>query len=167
MALLDTHKEDIERHLAKYPDKRSAVMPLLAIAQEEYGYVTEEAIVEIAGILGLDVTHIKGLLGFYTMYYDEPKGRYLLQVCTDLPCALHGADELSRHLCQKLGIQPGETTADGLFTVENVMCVAGCNHAPVMQVNTHTHENLDEEKLNKLLEDLRREAEVSGPAHHE
>ncbi len=167
MALLDTHKEDIERHLAKYPDKRSAVMPLLALAQEEYGYVTEEAIEEISHILDLDVTHIKGLLGFYTMYYDEPKGRYLLQVCTDLPCALRGGEELSQHLCQKLGIEPGETTADGLFTVENVMCLAGCSHAPVMQVNTHYHESLDEEKLNKLLEDLRREAEVSGPAHNE
>jgi NADH-quinone oxidoreductase subunit E len=167
MSLLDTHKEDIERYLARYPDKRSAVMPLLAIAQEEYGYVTGDAITEIADILDLDVTHVRGLVGYYTMFYDQPKGQYLLQICTDLPCALKGAEEFSQHLCQKLGIQPGETTPDGLFTVENVTCLAGCNHAPVMQVNSHYHEDLDEEKLNKLLEDLRREAEVSGFTQHE
>jgi len=165
MPLLDTHKEDIERHLARYPDKQSAVMPLLAMAQEEYGYVTQDAIDEIAGIVDLDVTHIKGLIGFYSMLYDRPKGKYLLQVCTDLPCALQGAEELSQHLCRRLGIQPGKTTPDGLFTVENVKCIAACDCAPVVQVNGHYHENVDVEKLNKLLEDLRREAEVSEPAH--
>jgi NADH-quinone oxidoreductase subunit E len=162
MGLLETRKQDVEAQIDKYPyDRRSAVMPLLYIAQEEYGHITEEAIQEIAGILGLETTHIKGLIGFYTMYYDRPKGKYLLQVCTDLPCALKGAEEFSQHLCQKLGVQPGETTEDGLFTVENVMCLAACDRAPMMQVNFHYYENLDEEKLDKLIADMRREAEAT------
>lgn len=167
MALLDKYKEDIEYHISKYPDKRSAVMPLLYIAQEEYGYITPEAMQEIADLLDLDVTHVKGIVGFYTMYYDRPKGRYLIQICTDLPCALRGAEEFSQHVCEMLGIQPGETTEDGLFTVENVMCLAACDKAPVMQVNFHYHENLDLDKANKLIEALRREAEVSKPYHSE
>ncbi len=163
MALMDTRRQDIEYHLAKYPDKRSAVMPLLYIAQEEYGYITPEAMEEVAQIVGTDVTHIKGVVGFYTMYYDKPKGKYLLQICTDLPCALRGAEEFSQHVCQRLGIEPGETTPDGLFTVENVMCLAACDRAPVMQVNFHYVENLDLDKFNKLIEDLRREAEAARP----
>src|SRR4051812_25988448 len=123
MALIDTRRDDIEHHLSKYPDKRSAVMPLLYIAQEEYGYITPEAMAEIAQILDIDVTHIRGVIGFYTMYYDRPKGKYLLQICTDLPCALRCAEQFSQQACASLGVQPGETTEDGLFTVENVMCL--------------------------------------------
>jgi NADH-quinone oxidoreductase subunit E len=168
MGLLETRKKDIESQIGKYPyDKRSAVMPLLYIAQEEYGHITEDAIKEIGEILGLDATHIKGLIGFYTMYYDQPKGKYLLQMCTDLPCALKGAEEFSQHLCQKLGVQPGETTEDGLFTVENVMCLAACDRAPMMQVNFHYAENLDEEKLDKMLTDMRREAEATKSYRNE
>jgi NADH-quinone oxidoreductase subunit E len=163
MALLDTRKEEIDYHLGKYPDKRSAVMPLLYIAQEEYGYITPEAMEEIAEIIGSDVTHIRGVVGFYTMYYDQPKGRYLLQICTDLPCALRGAGEFSQHVCDHLGVKPGQTTDDGLFTVENVMCLAACDRAPMMQVNFHYYENLDFVKVNKLIEDLRRESEASKP----
>jgi NADH-quinone oxidoreductase subunit E len=167
MALIDTRKQDIDHHLAKYPDKQSAVMPLLYIAQEEYGYITLEAMQEIADILDLDVTHVKSIVGFYTMYYDKPKGKYLLQICTDLPCALRGAEELSEHVCKKLGVKPGETTEDGLFTVENVMCLAACDKAPLMQVNFHYYENLDIDKVNELIENLRREAEASKPYHSE
>lgn len=167
MSLLETRKKDIDHHLAKYPDRRSAVMPLLYIAQEEYGHITEEAISEIAGIVDMDVTAVKGLIGFYTMYYDKPKGKYLLQVCTDLPCALRGAEQFSEHVCQHLGIQPGETTEDGLFTVENVMCIGACDHAPAMQVNFKFHEDLDAEKADKLIEQLRREHEATQPYRQE
>jgi NADH-quinone oxidoreductase subunit E len=163
MALLDKHRNAIEHHLSKYPDRRSAVMPLLYIAQEEYGYITPEAMEEVAEIVGVDVTHIKGVIGFYTMYYDQPKGKYLLQICTDLPCALRGAEEFSEHVCQSLGVHPGETTEDGLFTVENVMCLAACDKAPMMQVNFHYYENLDLDKANKIIEELRREARATAP----
>jgi NADH-quinone oxidoreductase E subunit len=167
MALIDTRREDIEHHLRKYPDARSAVMPLLYIAQEEYGYITPEAMAEVAALVGVDVTHVKGVVGFYTMYYDRPKGKFLLQICTDLPCALRGAEAFSQQACATLGVHPGETTDDGMFTVENVMCLAACDKAPMMQVNFHYHENLDIDKFNKIVESLRREAEAARPYSHE
>ncbi len=167
MALIDTRREDIEHHLAKYPDKRSAIMPLLYIAQEEYGYITDEAMQEIADLVGVEVTHVKGIVGFYTLYYDQPKGKYLIQVCTDLPCALRGAEKFSKHVCQHLGIQPGQTTEDGLFTVENVMCIGACDRAPVMQVNLKFHENMTEKKAEQLIEALRREHQATQPYRKE
>ncbi len=167
MGLIERRKQDIEHHLAKYPDRRSAVMPLLYIAQEEYGYITDEAMQEVAALVGVDVTHVKGLIGFYTMYYDEPKGRYLLYICTDLPCALRGADEFSEHVCQHLGVKPGETTGDGLFTVENVMCLGACDRAPVMQVDFRFHDNMDAEQVESLIESLRREHEATQPYRQE
>lgn len=163
MSLLDRRRDDIEHHFAKYPDRKSAIMPLLFIAQEEYGYITDEAMQEVADLVGVSPTHVKGVVGFYTMYYDEPKGKYLLQICTDLPCALRGAEEFSEHVCDHLGVKPGETTEDGLFTVENVMCVGACDRAPVMQVNFHFYENLTEEKVNEIIAALRREYEVHQP----
>ncbi|MEJ2149969.1 MAG: NADH-quinone oxidoreductase subunit NuoE [Chloroflexota bacterium] len=167
MALLYTRKADVEHHLAKYPDKRSAIMPLLFIAQEEYGHITDEAMQEVADLLDLDITHVRGIVGFYTMYYDRPIGRHLLYICTDLPCALRGAEEFSEHVCQRLGIEPGETTEDGIFTVENVMCIGACDRAPVMQVNFQFHENLDFEQVDRLLEGLRREIKVTEPYRNE
>lgn len=163
MTLLERRREDIEKHLAKYPHSHSAVMPLLYIAQEEYGHITEDAIQEISELVGMSPTDVKGIIGYYTLYYDKEKGRYLLQICTDLPCALRGAEQFNEHVCQRLGIKPGETTEDGLFTVENVMCIGACDRAPVMQVNFHFHENLDNEKVDKLIESLRREHEATQP----
>jgi len=162
MALIDTRKEDIERHLAKYPNKRSAVMPLLYMAQEEYGHITPEAIEEIAGLLEMSATDVKSLVGFYTMYHDWPKGRYLIQICDDLPCALRGSGEILAYLIEKLGIQPGETTEDGLFTLETVMCIAACDRAPVIQVNFHYHEYMTKEKVDTLIDELRRQAAEEG-----
>jgi NADH-quinone oxidoreductase subunit E len=139
MALIGNAKytERIERHLAKYPDKRSAVMPLLYIAQEEYGYVNEAGIAEVASLCDMDPTQVKSIAGFYTMYSEKPKGKYWLQVCTDLACALRGADELHHELLHELGIEEGGTTADGLFTAEHVMCLAACDKAPMLQCNFH------------------------------
>jgi NADH-quinone oxidoreductase subunit E len=162
MALIDTRKEDIERHLAKYPNKRSAVMPLLYMAQEEYGHITPDAIEEIAGLLEMSATDVKSLVGFYTMYHDRPKGRYLIQICDDLPCALRGSGEILAYLIEKLGIQPGETTEDGLFTLETVMCIAACDRAPVIQVNFHYHEFMTKEKVDALIDELRRQAAEEG-----
>ncbi|MCC6904811.1 MAG: NAD(P)H-dependent oxidoreductase subunit E [Anaerolineae bacterium] len=163
---MDTHADEINRHLAKYPDRRSAVMPLLYIAQQEYGHITDEAVREIAGIVGVDETHVHGIVGFYTMYYDEPKGKHLLYICTDLPCALKGAEAFSQQVCEHLGVENHGTTEDGLFTVENVMCIGACHRAPVMQDNFHFHEDMTLEKAKKLIDDLRREHEASKPYTH-
>ena len=130
------HTEEIARILAKYPEDRreSAVMPLLHIVQQENGYISKQAVVEIAEIVGLSPTQVASVVGFYTLYHDHPGGKYRFQVCTDLPCALRGADEFLAQLCKALDIKPGETTKDGLITVEEVKCLAACHRAPLFQV---------------------------------
>ncbi len=152
------YKERIQSHLAKYETKRSAVMPLLFIAQEEYGWVNPEGIDEVAHILNMDPTQVKSIAGFYTMYSEKPKGKYWLQVCTDLPCALKGADEFHAWLKDELGVEEGGTSADGMFTVDHVMCLAACDKAPMLQCNFRYVEELDQEKMRELLAKWRGEA---------
>ncbi len=159
MSLTDKkYAKRIEAAFAKYPDKRSAVMPLLYLAQEEYGWVSPEGIHEVAELCGLDPTQVRSIAGFYTMYSEKPKGQYWLHVCTDLACALRGADQFYAELLEDLGIQDGETTADGLFTVEHVMCLGACDRAPMLQCNFHFHENLDRDKMRALIDKWRAEA---------
>lgn len=160
--LADTHQKEIDQILSKYPadQKRAAVLPLLYLAQHTYGYITAEAIDEIAGLLEIDPTQVGGLTGFYTLFHDQPEGKYRIQVCTDLPCALRGAEKFASDLCENLGIKLGETTADGMITVEEVMCLAGCDKAPMFQLQDdsgiHYHENQDVASALKLVEDLRK-----------
>jgi NADH-quinone oxidoreductase subunit E len=136
--LLEKYPEEIRAILAKYPEdrKRSAVMPLLYLAQRESGYVTKQSLQDIADVLEISATEVGSIVGFYSLYYDEPAGKYHIQVCTDLPCALRGAEEFLEKLCENLGIRVGETTPDGLVTVEHVMCLAGCDKAPMFQVQS-------------------------------
>lgn len=159
--LAEKYAERIDKIFAKYPTKRSAVMPLLFIAQEEYGWITPESLVEVAELCNLDPTQVRSITGFYTMYSEKPKGKYWLQVCTDLACALRGADEFHHQLLDTLGIEDGETTEDGLFTVEHVMCLAACDKAPMLQCNFHFHENLDLDKVNALIAQWRAEASAA------
>ena len=150
--LQEKYADDIQQHLAKYPpdQKRSAVMPLLYIAQREGGYVSKHDIEDIAEICGITTSEVVSIIGFYTLYHDKPEGKIRIQVCNDLPCALRGADKFLNELCEALGIQPGETTADGLITVEAVMCLAACDKAPMFQTQTgdglEYHENMTVEK---------------------
>lgn len=154
-------KYEIDAILSKYPTKRSAVLPLCHLAQKEYGYMTPEAVREVAEILELDPTEVQGLIGFYTLLHENPTGQYVIEVCDDLPCSLRGADQFVDHVCKKLGVQIGETTNDGLFTAQTVMCVAACDKAPVAQVNLEYHENLDADKFDELVERLRGAAELT------
>ncbi|MCS6872423.1 MAG: NAD(P)H-dependent oxidoreductase subunit E [Anaerolineae bacterium] len=162
--LKDKYAEQITKIFAKYPDKRSAIMPLLYLAQEHYGYVSPEGINEVAELCEIDPTQVKSIAGFYTMYRETPKGKYWLQVCTDLPCALVGADKFYHDLLDYLGIQDGDTTPDGLFTVEHVMCLAACDRAPMLQCNFRYVENLDMEKMKALIEQWRAEAAAEAQA---
>lgn len=161
--LAEQYAAEIEEILAKYPadEKRSAVMPLLYLAQRADGYVTKQAMTEIGDILGLSSTDVASIVGFYTLYYDEPEGKYRVQVCTDLPCALRGAEEFLDKLCENLGIKVGETTSDGVVTVEAVMCLAGCDHAPMFQVQSGEglsyHEDQTVESALELIETWRKE----------
>ena len=147
MSLETKYPDEVKQILAKYPPehKRSAVMPLLYLAQREEGYLTRAAMQDVARIVGITETDIAALVGFYTLYHDKKEGKYRMQVCTDLPCALRGADEFLEKLCENVGIQVGETTEDGLVSIEAVMCLAACDKAPMFQVQTgdgiEYHEN--------------------------
>lgn len=164
MSLAEKYPKEIKQILAKYPPehKRSAVMPLLHLAQLQKGYVDRHAIQEIAALLEISETEIASIIGFYTLYHDKPEGKLRIQVCTDLPCALRGADKFLADLCGKLGIQPGETTPDGLVTVEAVMCLAACDKAPMFQTQgpngIEYHENMTVEKTMELVESLKKSA---------
>jgi NADH-quinone oxidoreductase subunit E len=152
-ALLENYKEQVEHHLNKYPEdqKRSAVMPLLYIAQDHYGYVNRDGIEDVAEILDMDPTQVRSIAGFYTMYREKPKGKVWLHVCTDLPCALRGADAFYHELIDELGIEDGGTTEDGMFTAEHVMCLGACDRAPMLQANFRFHEHLDMDIMRELM----------------
>lgn len=161
--LLENHKAEIDAILDRYPPerRRSAVLPILYIAQREYGHCSPEAITEVAGILGLDPTEVNSVVGFYTLFYDRPVGAHYIHVCNDLPCALRGSDKFLDHVCAKLGLDKhqvahgGQTTADGQFTVESVMCIAACDKAPCAQIDLEYAERLTPETFDALIESLR------------
>lgn len=136
--IAEKYAAEIQAILSKYPPdhKRSAVMPLLYLAQREGGYVTKDEMIEIGEILDITPTEVASIIGFYTLYYDQPGGKVRVQVCNDLPCALRGADEFLENLCGNLGIKVGETTPDGKVTLEAVMCLAACDKAPMFQVQS-------------------------------
>jgi NADH-quinone oxidoreductase subunit E len=162
-ALEEKYTKDIEAVLKKYPAdrKRSAVMPLLYLAQREGGFITKQDMADIGEILGITQTEVASIVGFYTLYRDEQAGKYVVQVCTDMPCALRGAEEFLEKLCDNLGIQVGETTEDGLVTIEEVKCLAGCDKAPMFQVQTGDdiayHEDQTVESTMELIEKWRKE----------
>jgi NADH-quinone oxidoreductase subunit E len=161
--LLEKFPHEIQAILAKYPTdragKRSAVMPLMYLAQHENGYVTKDAIGQIAEICEITATEVASIIGFYSLYYDVPTGKYHVQVCTDLPCALRGAEEFLEKLCENLGIKVGDITPDGKVKVEAVMCLAGCDKAPMFQVQgpdgIEYHENQTVESALELINKLR------------
>jgi NADH-quinone oxidoreductase subunit E len=161
--IAEKYAAEIENILAKYPpdQKRSAVMPLLYLAQREGGYITRADMIEIGEILGITPTDVASIVGFYTLYYDQPGGKIRVQVCNDLPCALRGADEFLEKLCENLGIKVGETTQDGFVTVEAVMCLAACDKAPMFQVQSRDgiayYENQTDTGAFELIEALRKE----------
>ena len=162
--LRERYGKEIDQVLAKYPadETRAAVMPLLYIAQREHGYVTREHLGQIGEIIGVSATDVASIVGFYTLYHDHQGGKYRIQVCNDLPCALRGADEYLDQVCEHLEVKPGETTADGVVTVEAVMCLAACDNAPMFQVQSPDgiayHENQSVESTLKLVEGWREDA---------
>jgi len=159
--LLAQYPNEIEKILAKYPAdrKRSAVTPLLYLAQRAEGYLSARSLLDIAEICEISVTDVASIVGFYTLYYDQPLGRYHIQVCTDLPCALRGAEKFLAQLCEQLGVQVGVVTPDGLFVIEEVKCLAACHRAPMFQVQGDGemvyHENQTIETALAVIEALR------------
>ena len=162
MSLAKKYPKEIKQILSKYPPehKRSAVMPLLFLAQREEGYLTKAAMQDVAGIVDITETEVVAIVGFYTLYHDEKGGKYRMQVCTDLPCALRGEDEFMNNLCSNLGIKVGETTEDGFLTLEAVTCLAACDKAPMFQTQgpdgIKYHENMTVDRTMELVSVLKR-----------
>ncbi len=151
-------RQIIQKLTTQYPDKRSVVMPALHLAQHEIGWLPDEAIQDIGDLLGLSKTEVNGVATFYTMYAREKPGRHTIMFCTDLPCALRGADEMLEHLEHKLGCHAGETSPDGAVTLKEAECLGGCDHAPVMLIDGQRHaQDLTNEKLDEIIEQLKKE----------
>ena len=144
----------IEKILTRYPTKQAALLPVLWVAQETWGWISKEAAEEVARILDLPPSHVDGVLTFYTMYNVRPVGQHLIQVCTSISCHLAGAGSLVEHCKKRLGIGLEETTKDGRFTLVEVECIAGCDRAPSLMVNDTYHEPMDAAKLDDLLDRL-------------
>ena len=148
----------IEKLLTRYPTKQAALLPVLWVAQETWGWISKESSEEVARLLGLPASHVDGVLTFYTMFNLRPVGKNLLQICTSISCHLLGAEALVEHCGKKLGIGVEETTKDGKFTLVEVECIAGCDKAPSMMVNDKYYEPMDEKKLDQLLDRLVQES---------
>jgi len=143
--------------LTHYPTKRSVLVPTLLYAQDELGYLTDEAITEIAGRLELTPLEVRNVISYYSMLRTKPAGKFNVQVCTNISCLLRGGEEILEHAKKKLGVKANKgVTEDGMFSVEEVECIGACSWAPAMQVNYDFHENLTPEKVDEILESYRK-----------
>jgi NADH-quinone oxidoreductase subunit E len=141
--------------LKRYPTKQAALLPVLWVAQAQFGWISEEVMQLVAQTLDISPAHVYGVVTFYTMYQRQPVGKYHLQLCRTLSCAMMGGEALLGHLKEKLKIEEGGTTPDGKFTLSLVECLASCGTAPAMRVNETYHENLTVEKVDQVLEKLK------------
>jgi len=144
-----------EETVARYPKKEAAMLPVLYLAQREFGYLGSDAIEYVAKLMDQAPARVHGVVSFYTMFNTKPIGRHHIQVCRTLSCALGGAEKITAFIKQKLGIEVGQTTADGRFTLSEVECLASCGTAPMMQINDEFYENLTEEKVTAILQSLK------------
>lgn len=155
MILSDSAKLLISQVAKRYPRIRSAILPALHVAYEEHGYLSDQMYEEIAQVLGVTFIEVAEAASFYTMFPKAKRGKYLIQVCRNISCALLGSHYLTKYLLDKLNVGLGEITADGLFTVVEVECLGSCTTAPMMQVNAHYYENLTVEKVDRLIDEFR------------
>ncbi len=141
--------------VALYPEPRSALIPILHVLQEQDGYLTEDGMTHVAELLGLAAAEVRGTASFYDMFHFEPVGRYLVAVCTNIACMLQGAYRLLEHAEERLGVAPGGTTSDGLFTLEDAECLALCGNAPCVTVNWRFFGDVDLQSFDDLVDDLK------------
>jgi NADH-quinone oxidoreductase subunit E len=156
MLFSDQFEQRFTEMLTHYPTKRSALVPTLLYAQDEVGYLTDEVISEIAARLELSDLEVRNVISYYSMLTTKPRGKFNVQVCTNIACMLRGGEELFDHCKQRLGIGHKGTTSDGLFSLEEVECIGACSWAPAVQVNYDFHENLTPEKMDSVLEEYKR-----------
>ena len=156
MSRLSDHNVTLAREIiARYPRPKSALIPVLHLSQEQNGYLTNEAMEHIAELIGLTPAEVYGTATFYEMFRFEPTGKYLINICGTLSCALLGADRLMHHAEEKLGVRAGSTTDDGLFTLQHAECQAACTEAPTLQVNYRHRYRVTDEDFDQLVDDLR------------
>ncbi len=148
-------KKRFEWILTRYPNKESALLPTLHLAQGVWGWISPEVVHYVGSLLDLSPATVFGVVSFYNMYNQKPVGKYHLQVCTNLSCMVTRAYDIYEHLCEKLQVNPGQTTPDGLYTVTEVECLGSCDTAPVVQINNDYHENMSVEKIDKMLQQLK------------
>ncbi len=146
-----------QKLVPQFPNKRSLILPCLFLLQSDRGFVDQEGMQYIADRIGAPVSlaHVYGVATFYTMYNKKPVGKFHIQICANISCYLAGSDQITEHVCSKLGIQSGETTPDNEYTVDEVQCLGACGFGPVAQINDSYYEELTPEKLDQILESLK------------
>lgn len=166
MRFSDNTLEKVKKIISRYPESRqkSALLPVLHIAQEELGgYLSVDVMDYVAGLLEIQPIEVYEVATFYSQYYLDKTGKYVIEVCHTGPCALCGSENIADYLEQKLQIKNGETTADGLFTLRRVECLGACGYAPVMQINTENYEFLTREKIDEIISNLTTRAGDAKP----
>lgn len=161
MTFSDDSLKEVERIIARYPagKHKSALLPLLHLAQQEFGgWLSSETMDYVASLLKLEPIEVYEVATFYSMYNLKPVGKYLFEVCQTGPCMLNGSDDIVKYIYDKLGIKPGETTKDGLFTLKTVECLGACGYAPMMQMGKTFREHLTSEKIDSIIDECRKNA---------
>lgn len=153
----ESELKTVKDHISKYPEPMAAVMPLLWMIQDKYGWISTDAMKYVGNLLNIPADHVLGVATFYTMYFKKPMGKYHLQICTNVSCMLCGGYEIFNHVSGKLGIKNKEITTDGVFSIEEVECLGSCATAPMLQINNKEYyENLTIQSVDKLLDSLAR-----------
>jgi NADH-quinone oxidoreductase subunit E len=152
----EAEQKELDQILKNYPNRKSAILPALYLAQREKNWLDDDDIAAVAEALDLSVTHVHSIIGFYTLFRKEKTGKYIIHFCTDLPCALRGAEDFYHRLAERMGLPPeGGATEDGLFTLEPVVCIAACDKAPCCQINLEYYELLTDESIDAIIAQLR------------
>lgn len=157
----DSKLQEVQQIIARYPEgkQKSALLPVLHLAQQEFGGWLDVPVMDyVASLLNLQPIEVYEVASFYSMYNLKPVGRYMFEVCQTGPCMLRGSDEIIAYIGEKLGIKPGETTADGMFTLKTVECLGACGYAPMLQLGKNYREHLTPAKVDEIIEQCRREA---------
>jgi len=165
MEFSEQRLKEVDQIVARYPagKQKSALLPVLHLAQQEFGGWLDVPVMDyVAGLLKLDPIEVYEVATFYSMYNLKPVGRYMFEVCQTGPCMLNGSDDIIHYIYEKLGIKPGETTKDGLFTLKTVECLGACGYAPMMQMGKTYREHLTKEKVDTIIDECRRNAEKNN-----
>ncbi|MCO5251794.1 MAG: NADH-quinone oxidoreductase subunit NuoE [Candidatus Kapabacteria bacterium] len=147
--------QEVQHHISKYPEKKAALMPVLWMAQKKWGWLSQDVMHYVGGLLDLPASHVEGVATFYTMYFKKPMGKYHIQVCTNVSCMLLKGKELYDYTSNKLGLKHNERSEDGMFSLEEVECMGACGGAPMIAVNEDFYEYMNNQKVDEVLDNLK------------